>query len=109
MVRPVLSVARVFINDPKGRWRKKKGAHLAIAHAKDKVAGAVGVGDTVESHLEAVVELQDVAQEERKGDADARHFAKGLVREGHANLADGHLLGGHAGDAANPASPEQGV
>jgi len=55
---------------------------LAVADAKDQVAGAVRGLDARDGGVECVVELQDVTQQKHERDADAAFFAEGLVREG---------------------------
>lgn len=82
-------------------------SHLAVAHAQDEIAGPVGVGHAVQCVLQAVVKLENIAENKGKGDTNARHFSKGAVRKGDANLANGHLVGGDASDAADPASPSR--
>mmetsp|Transcript_8854 Transcript_8854/g.20967 ORF Transcript_8854/g.20967 Transcript_8854/m.20967 type:complete len:293 (-) Transcript_8854:57-935(-) len=75
----------------------------AVTDAQDEVTRARGVLNALDRVLVAVVELQDVAQQEGEGDADARFLAERGVREGDADLGHGELRRRLTRQRADPA------
>lgn len=83
--------------------RAERLLRLAVADAENEVARAARGDEAAERLIEVVVELQDVAEDEGKRDAEAGLVPEGGVWEGDADLGDGHPTLGHASDGAEPA------
>ena len=61
---------RVAVLDSlEGRHVPSARVHLAVTYTQDQVAGLRGVGDVVEACGKRGIELDDVAEEKREGDA----------------------------------------
>ena len=82
---------------------------VAVAHAEDQVARALGVGDALRGLVERGVELEDVADQEAKGVA-ARQVGlgpEGRVGVRDADLRDAELRRREAGDRRRVAGERQ--